>query len=161
VQGLVDAAAPLQQRREEPPGPQLGDLHLDVTGGGRHRFRSLAVAVHRALAAALIAASADSGGGFGLDELLQPGADQLGEHRAGVSGLQSIDLGEQGRMAHPNTGNDTPGTITPRHPELHHARNLAGWASPGAHCRVRNRHRFRGALTAQSSICTGGIAPTC
>ena len=37
-------------------------------------------------------------GGFGLDELLQPGTDQLGEHRTRVSGLQCIELSEQGRM---------------------------------------------------------------
>ena len=47
---------------------------------------------------ALVAAGADRLGGFGLDQRLQPGADQLGEHRPGIGGLQRIELGEQGRM---------------------------------------------------------------
>jgi hypothetical protein len=70
VQCLVDAATPLEQRREERSDPQLGNLHLDVTRGGRHRFRSMPVAVHGAALGALVAVGADRGGGFGLDELL-------------------------------------------------------------------------------------------
>lgn len=31
-----------------------------------------------------------------LDQRLQPGADQLGEHRPGISRLQRIELGKQG-----------------------------------------------------------------
>ncbi|BCI82046.1 hypothetical protein MTY66_36710 [Mycolicibacterium sp. TY66] len=56
------------------------------------------VAVHRAAVAAFVTARADRRGGLGLDELLQPGTDQLGEHRTRVSGLQCIELSEQGRM---------------------------------------------------------------
>lgn len=56
------------------------------------------VAVHSAALGALVAAGADRGGGFGLDELLQSGADQLGEYRRSVGRLQRIELGEQGRM---------------------------------------------------------------
>ena len=47
---------------------------------------------------ALVAAGADGLGGFGLDQRLHPGADQLGEHRPGIGGLERIELSEQGRM---------------------------------------------------------------
>ena len=56
------------------------------------------VAVSGASVGALVAAGADRLGGFSLDQRLQPGADQLGEHRSGISGLECIELGEQGRM---------------------------------------------------------------
>lgn len=56
------------------------------------------VAVHGASVGTLVAAGADGGRGFGLDELLQPGADEFGEHGARFSGHQRIELGKQGRM---------------------------------------------------------------
>jgi hypothetical protein len=70
VQCLVDAAAPLQQRREERPGSQLRDLHLDITGGRRDRLGAVSVAVHGATVGALIPAGADGSGGgvFPLNE---------------------------------------------------------------------------------------------
>lgn len=98
VQRAVDAAAPLQQRGEERPGPQLGDLHLHITGGRGDGLGAVPVAVHGASVGALIAAGADRGAGFGLDELLQPATDQLGEHCTRISGLQCIEMGKQGRM---------------------------------------------------------------
>ena len=58
----------------------------------------MAVAVGAAVFGALVAAGADRLGGLGLDQRLQPGADQLGEHRPDVGGLQGVELGEQGRM---------------------------------------------------------------
>ncbi|AKS33831.1 hypothetical protein AFA91_20260 [Mycolicibacterium goodii] len=54
--------------------------------------------MHGASVGALITARADRGGGFGLDELLQPGTDQFGEHRADIGGLERVELGKQGRM---------------------------------------------------------------
>ena len=51
-----------------------------------------------AVLGALVAAGADLLGGLGLDQRLQPGADQLGEHRPGLRGLQGIELGELGRI---------------------------------------------------------------
>ena len=48
--------------------------------------------------AALIAAGADRLGGLGLDELLQPGTNQLGEHSPGIGGLERIEVSKQGRM---------------------------------------------------------------
>jgi hypothetical protein len=98
MQRPIDAPTPLQQRREERTGPQLGDLHLDITGGGRHRLGSVPVAVGATPAGALIAARADRLGGLGLDQRLQPSADQLSEHRPSIGGLQRIELSKQGRM---------------------------------------------------------------
>jgi hypothetical protein len=56
------------------------------------------VAVRATIPGSLVAAGADRFGGFGLDQRLQPGTDQLGEHRPGISGLQRIKLTKQGRM---------------------------------------------------------------
>jgi len=98
MQRLVDATAPLQQRREERPGSQLGDLHLDVAGRRRHPLGPMPIAMHRAPIGALVASRADRLGGLSLDQRLQSGADQLGEHRASIGGLERIELGEQGRM---------------------------------------------------------------
>ncbi len=56
------------------------------------------VAVGAAVLGPLVAAGADLLGGFGPDQRLRSGADQLGEHRPHLSGLQGIELGEQGRM---------------------------------------------------------------
>ncbi|GFG84093.1 hypothetical protein MALGJ_07690 [Mycolicibacter algericus] len=98
MQRLVDAAAPLQQGREERPGTQFGDLYLDIPGGGRHRFGAVPVALSGPALDSLVAVGTDRIGGFGLDQRLQPGPDQLGKHRPGVSGLERIELSEQGRM---------------------------------------------------------------
>ena len=56
------------------------------------------VAMRAAPVGALVAAGADRLDGFGIDPRLQPGADQFGEHRPGISRLQSGELGKQGRM---------------------------------------------------------------
>lgn len=56
------------------------------------------VTVHDAPVSAFVAARADRRGGLGLDERLQPGTDQLSEHRPRVGGLQGVELGKQGRM---------------------------------------------------------------
>ncbi len=50
------------------------------------------------LLGAFVAAGADLLGRLSLEQRLQPGADQLGEHRTDLSGLQVVELGEQGRM---------------------------------------------------------------
>jgi hypothetical protein len=52
--------------------PQLGDAHLDIAGGGRHRLGPVPVAVHVATVSALLAARADRLGGFSLNQRLQP-----------------------------------------------------------------------------------------
>ena len=58
----------------------------------------MAVAMSLSGLGSLIAARTDLLGSLGLDQRLQTGADQLGEHRPYLGGLQGIELGEQGRM---------------------------------------------------------------
>lgn len=79
VQRPIDAATPFQQRGKERPGPQFGDLDLDIAGSGRHRLGPVPIAVGGAPVSALVAARADHLGGFSLDQRLQTGADQLGD----------------------------------------------------------------------------------
>ena len=98
MQRPVDAPTPLQQRREEGSGSQLGDLHLDVAGGRRHRLDAVPVAVRTAAAGAFITARADRLGGFSLDQRLQASTDQFSEHGPGIGALQRIELSDQGRM---------------------------------------------------------------
>jgi hypothetical protein len=69
--GPIDPPARLQQRREERPFPQLGDLELDIAALGRQQPRSAAVAVGGPAGSALVAAGADHLGGFGLDHGLE------------------------------------------------------------------------------------------
>lgn len=70
VEGLVDAAAPLQQGGEERPGAELGDLQVQVAGGGRERPGPGAVSLGRAGVGAFEWSGADESGRFGVDELL-------------------------------------------------------------------------------------------
>ena len=52
VEGLIDAAAPLEQRREERPQPQLRDVQVQIPGRGRQDPRPGPVALRRAADAA-------------------------------------------------------------------------------------------------------------
>jgi hypothetical protein len=58
----------------------------------------VAVAVGGSFRGTLVTAGADLLGGLGLDQSLQAGAHQFGEHRAGIGRGECIKLGEQGRM---------------------------------------------------------------
>ena len=90
VQGPIDPPATLEQRREERPGAQLRDLRLDVSDRGRDRLRAVAVAVGRAALGALVAVGADLRRGFGLDQRLQAGPHQLGEHGLRIGGVKPL-----------------------------------------------------------------------
>lgn len=50
-------------------------------------------------AGAFVAVGANGLGGLGLDQGLQTGPDQLGEHRTVITRLQRVELGEQGRWS--------------------------------------------------------------
>jgi hypothetical protein len=76
-QRLVDPAAPLQQRREERPGPQLGDPQLQIPSGRGQQARAVAVALGQPLRRPLVWSSADHGGELGLDEGLVDGLGSL------------------------------------------------------------------------------------
>ena len=93
VEGPVDPSTPLQQRREERPRPQLGDLQLQVTGLGRPQARAVPVALRHAVLAAFERAGTDLGGGLRLDQLLddplQARADRVG-HLPGTERVEKV-----------------------------------------------------------------------
>ena len=68
VEGLVDASAPLEDRRKEAARSQLGDLEVHVAGLGGRRARGRAVAARGPSHRAFVGLGADHLGGFGLDE---------------------------------------------------------------------------------------------
>jgi hypothetical protein len=69
-QGLVNPAAPLQQRGEERTGAQLRDLQIKISGRGRQRPRADAVAVRGAVAGTFERGGADERGRFRIDQFL-------------------------------------------------------------------------------------------
>jgi hypothetical protein len=87
-QGLVDPAAPLQQRGEERPHPQLGDAQLQIPRRGRQQPWAVAVALGESLGRALVGCGADHGREFGLDEVL---VDGLGGGADAVIDLRCLE----------------------------------------------------------------------
>ena len=67
----VDAAAGLQQGREERAFAQRGNAQLDVAGLGRQQPGPGAVAVSGAAGGALVAVGADALGGLSVNQRLQ------------------------------------------------------------------------------------------
>jgi hypothetical protein len=103
-QGPVDAAARLQQRREERPLAQLGDPQLHVAGLGRQQPGPGAVAVGRAAGRSLIAVSADLLGGLSLDQGLPHQRERLADDVQVAAGAQCIQQLRQGRLAEGHRG---------------------------------------------------------
>jgi hypothetical protein len=98
VQRDVDAPARGEQRREERPGPHLRNLHRQVAGGRGDRLVAAAVALRRARVAALVGASADVRGRFGIDDGLQHPAEQPAHELTAVGAAKHVDHLEQGRI---------------------------------------------------------------
>lgn len=98
VQSPVEPPAAFEQSWEERPRAQLRDLRLDVTDRGRDRLGAVPVAVRGAALGALVAVGADRRRGFGLDQCLQAGTHEFGEHGLGISGQQCVELGVYARM---------------------------------------------------------------
>lgn len=71
VQGLVDAAASLQQGGEEAARPELGDREVQIAGLGAERLVAVAVAKRSARLGVLVPLRADPDCGLGLDQLLE------------------------------------------------------------------------------------------
>jgi hypothetical protein len=67
-QRLVDAAAPLQQRREERAGAQLRDPQLQIPDRHGQGARAVSVALRRAGLGALMGCGADHRGQLGFDQ---------------------------------------------------------------------------------------------
>ena len=97
-QGLVHAAAPLEQGGEERPLAQLGDLQIQVPGGRRQDARSGAVALSGAVLGAFETAGADEGCGLCVDEFLVErfcrDADAIGD----MGELEFREEVKQGRL---------------------------------------------------------------
>jgi hypothetical protein len=58
-QRLIDPPAPLQQAREERPGPQLRDLQLQIPSRRADRLRAMPIALRRASLSPFVRAGAD------------------------------------------------------------------------------------------------------
>ena len=69
-QRLIDPPAPFEQRREERAGAQLGDLQLQIPGGGGQRAGAVPVALVGAFRGTLVQGGADGVGELGLDQRL-------------------------------------------------------------------------------------------
>lgn len=71
VQGLVDAAAALQQAGEEAAAAELGDREVQVAGGGGQGLVAVAVAVVGTRVGVLVPLGADPRARLGLDQFLE------------------------------------------------------------------------------------------
>src|SRR5579875_443288 len=98
VEGLADAAAGRQKRREERAGAQLRNPHRQVAGLGRQRLSTRSVAMGHTGVASLVAAGADLLGGLSLDELLQGPLGELTDEIGAVSGAERVEQLRQGRI---------------------------------------------------------------
>ncbi|MCS3842375.1 hypothetical protein HDC95_000640 [Microbacterium sp. AK031] len=68
--GLINTAAPLQQRREEGPLPQPREPQLEIPSRGRQGARAGAIALRGPRRSALERGGADERGRFRIDQLL-------------------------------------------------------------------------------------------
>ena len=99
-QGAVDASAWFQQRREEGPGAQLGNLQLEPAHTGIQQPAPVAVAVRGSLGVALVRVSANHRAGFKLDEPLQP----MLENQLQLIAVSHGEVVEEVLMRHPGVG---------------------------------------------------------
>ncbi len=98
IQCLVDAAARLEDHREERAPAQLGNPQADVAGLGGDQPWTRAVAVGHPLLGALVAAGSDPLGSFGFDQFLHHHADRLTDQIDAVTGTERIEQLGQGRL---------------------------------------------------------------
>lgn len=98
VQRLVDAAAGLEDDREERALAQFRDPQLDVAGLRGQRPRPVAVAFGHAVLGALVGCCADAFGGFEFDQLLQRDPDGVTDEVDAVPGTERLEELGQGRL---------------------------------------------------------------
>ena len=91
-QGLIDPAAPLQQRREERPLPQLRNPQLQLTRGGRKSARTGPVALRDTIRSAFERGGTDERGRFRIDQLL---IERLGRNPDSVGDIGEFKFPEQ------------------------------------------------------------------
>jgi len=97
VEGLVDAAAGLEDGREEAPSAQFGDSQIHVVRLGGEHSRAVPVALVGTVIAALIAPGADQRGQLGLDQLLADQADRFSDQ---IESLARFEGSEQFGQEH-------------------------------------------------------------
>jgi hypothetical protein len=97
-QGLVDPAAPLQQRGKERPRAQLGDAQLQIPSGSGQHARAVAVALPQPLGRALVRGSADHRGELGLDKRLVDRLGGLADPVVDLRGLEYLQDFQQCRL---------------------------------------------------------------
>jgi hypothetical protein len=77
VEGLIDAAARFEDRRQVAARAQLGDHQVDVADLGGQAPRPVAIAVAEPIVTALVALGAEHSSNLQLDQLLQAVAHDL------------------------------------------------------------------------------------
>ena len=97
-QGLVDAAAALEQGGEERPGAQLRDFQVEVPGRGAQRPWPGAVAVGCAVAGAFKRGSADKCARFRIDQFLIESFGRCADAVGDVGEFEFSNHVEQGRL---------------------------------------------------------------
>jgi RNA polymerase sigma-70 factor, ECF subfamily len=97
-QGLINPAAPLQQRGEERPCPQFGDPQLQIPRRGAQHAGPMAVALGETGVGALMGCSADHVGELGLDQGLVDGLGSLADAVIDLRGRECIQDLQQCRL---------------------------------------------------------------
>jgi len=88
VEGLIDAAAGLEDRGQVAARAQHGDHQVDVSHLGGQVPRPVAIAVAESLVTALVALGAEHGSNLQLDQLLQAVADDLRDQLPGRAAIE-------------------------------------------------------------------------
>ncbi len=88
VEGLIDAAAGLQDRGQVAARAQLGDHQVDVADLGGQAPRPVAIAVAEPIVTALVALGAEHGSNLQLDQLLQAVAHDLRDELLGRAAIE-------------------------------------------------------------------------
>src|SRR5690606_23855121 len=118
VEGLVDAAAGLEDDREERTLAEFGDPELDVAGLGGQRPGPVAVAFDGAVLRPFVGSGADPFGRFELDQLLERDPDRFADQVDAITGAECVeDLG-QGRLGQGHRWDSFSAWISPFTPKI-------------------------------------------
>jgi hypothetical protein len=98
IQRLVDAAAWLENGREERAPTQLRDAQLHIAGLRRQHPCPRAVALGHPCVGALVAGGTNPIGGFQLDELLQHQTDSITDQINAVTSTERVQQLGQDRL---------------------------------------------------------------
>ena len=88
IEGLIDAAAVLQDRGQVTARAQFGDHQVDVANRGCQAPRPVAIALAVPIVIALVALGAEHGSNLQLDQLLQAMAHDLRDELPGRAAIE-------------------------------------------------------------------------